>query len=172
MKQKIKRYIKYKPPEKGTKFLKNMLINRLSLRNVVAIAICLAALTMFFSCEKSSEIEGKKELSPPQWIQGEWEYDGIVYNVYFKFIADDVFFSLPYGSKTSFSNLYEDGKYSIDETKKTNEIYEITVTRNKSKKMYNFKKGDDETHIQYYFFDTDVAGLVGANDVIYILYNK
>jgi len=149
-----------------------MQTNRLSFRNVITIVIFLTALTMFVSCEKSGEIEGKKELSPPQWIQGEWEYDGIVYNVYFKFISDDVIFSLPYGSVTSFSDLYEDKNYSIEETKKTNEIYEITVTRNKSKKISKFTKGDDGTHIQYYLFDTDVAGLAGANDEIYILYKK
>ena len=114
-----------------------MQTNRLSLRKVITTVICLAVLTMFASCEKSREIEGKKDLSPPQWIQGEWEYDGIVYNVYFKFTSDNVIFSLPYGSITSFSDLYEDKNYSMEETKKTNEIYEITVTRNNSKKISN-----------------------------------
>ena len=33
-----------------------MQTNRLNLRNVVAIAICLAAMTLFASCEKSNEI--------------------------------------------------------------------------------------------------------------------
>ena len=148
-----------------------MQTNRFGLRNVITIIICLTALTMFSSCEKSGEIEGKKKLSPPQWIQGEWEYDGIVYNVYFKFIFDDVVFSLPYGNISSFSNLYEDGKYAIEETKKTDEIYEITVTRNQSKKISKFTKGDDGTHIQYYPYDTDAEGGL-ANDVIYILYKK
>jgi len=124
----------------------------------------IALIFCFFSCEKSE----KKELSPPQWVQGEWEYNGIVYNVYFKFTSDDVIFALPYGSTSSF----KDGKGTIEETVKTDEIYEITVTQNKSKKISKFTKGDDETHIQYYLFDTDVAGLAGANDVIFILYKK
>ena len=139
---------------------------------MVTIVIFLAALTMFASCEKSGKIEGKKELSPPQWIQGEWEYDGIVYHVYFNFTSDDVIFSLPYGSITSFSDLYEGKNYSIEETKKTNEICEITVTRNQSKKISKFTKGDNETHIQYYLFDTEFEGLAGANDEVYILYKK
>ena len=123
----------------------------------------------FFSCEKSEKKEGKKELSPPQWIQGEWEYDGIVYKEYFKFTSDEVVFALPYGSISSFSDLYEDGNYALEETIKTDEIYEITVTRNHSKKISKFTKGDDGTHIQYSPFDTDV---VGGNDVISILYKK
>jgi len=146
--------------------------NKLSLKNVVALAVCLATMIIFASCEKNEKTEGEKELSPPQWIQGEWEHDGIVYNVNFKFTSNDVVFSLPYGSVSSFSNLYEDGNYAIEETKKTDEIYEITVTRNKSKKISKFKKGYDETHIQYYLFDTDLEGVGGANDVIYILYKK
>ena len=113
----------------------------------------------------------KRELSPPQWIQGEWKHDGFVYNVYFKFTSNDVIFALPYGSISSFNDLYEDGNYAIEETKKTDEIYEITVTRNQSKKISKFTKGDDGTHIQYYPFDTDAVGGL-ANDVIYILYKK
>ena len=125
----------------------------------------------FFSCEKSEEKEGKKELSPPQWIQEEWEYDGIVYNVYFKFTPNDVIFALPYGSISYFGDLYEDGNYAIEETIKTDEIYEITVTRNKSKKISKFTRGYDGTYIQYYPFDNEaIDGL--ANDVIYILYKK
>jgi len=142
------------------------------LRKAAAITICLATMTMLASCKKNEEIEGKKELSPPQWIQGEWEYDGIVYNVYFKFTSDDVIFSLPYDSISTFSELYEDGNYVIEETIKTDETYQITVTRNKSKKISNFKKGDNGTCIEYYPFDTDVEGLAGANDVIYILQKK
>ena len=145
-----------------------MQTNRLSLRNVVALAICLATLIIFASCEKNEKKEGKKELSPPQWIQGEWEHDGIVYNVNFKFTSHDVVYCSVY----SFSDLYEDGNYAIEETKKTDEIYEITVTRNKSKKISKFTKGYDETHIQYYLFDTDLEGVIGANDEIYILYKK
>ena len=131
-----------------------MQTNRLSLRKVITTVICLAVLTMFASCEKSDEIEGKKDLSPSQWIQGAWEYDGIVYQTYFDFTSDDVFFALPYGSLSSFIDLYNDGKYTVAETVKTDEIYEITVTQNKSTKTFNFKKGDDETHIQYYLFET------------------
>ena len=123
----------------------------------------------FFSCEKSEEKEGKKELSPPQWIQEEWD-DG--YNVYFKFTHNDVIFSLPYGSISSFSNLYEDGNYAIEETIKTDEVYEITVTRNKSKRISKFTKEDDGTYIHYYPFDTDAVGVANANDMIYILYKK
>ena len=149
-----------------------MQTGRLSLRNVITVVVFLAALTIFASCEKSGEINEKKELSPPKWIQGEWGDNGIVYDVFFIFTSDDVIFSLPYGSITSFSDLYEDRNYSIEETKKTNEIYEITVTRNESKKTYKFTKGDNSSHIQYYLFDTDVADLAGANDVIYILYKK
>jgi len=132
---------------------------------LVALVFC------FFSCEKSEGKKEKKELSPPQWIQGEWEHDGIVYNVYFKFTSDDVIFALPYGSISSFYDLYEDGNYTIEETIKTNEIYEITVTRNQFKKISNFKKGDDRTHIQYYPIDTEIEGSL-ANDEIFILYKK
>ena len=163
--------MKYRTSDKDIKF-KKMQTNILSLRNVVTIVICLAVLSMFVSCEKNGKIEVEKELSPPQWIQGEWEYDGIVCNVYFKFTSDNVIFSLPYGIITSFSDLYEDKNYSIEETKKTNEIYEITVTRNNSKKISKFTREDNGNHIQYYLFDTELEGLAGANDAIYILHKK
>ena len=126
------------------------------MRNVVAIAICLATMTIFASCEKNEKIEGEKELSPPQWIQGEWERDGIVYTVYFKFTSDDVIFALPYSTISSFSDLYEDGNYTLEETLKSDDVYEITVTRNKSQTMYNFRKGDG-TYIQFYSTTIDAT---------------
>jgi len=53
-------------------------------KNVKCLAILLLV-AGFFSCERNEEI-GKKELSPPEWIQGEWEYDGFVY------IANSLYF--------------------------------------------------------------------------------
>jgi hypothetical protein len=45
-----------------------MQTNRLKLRNVVAIAICLAAMTMFTSCEKRDNKQGEKT------IIGKWGF--------------------------------------------------------------------------------------------------
>ena len=47
-----------------------MQTNRLILRNVIAIAICLAAMTMFASCEKG-EIQAKKSLVG-KWVTSDY----------------------------------------------------------------------------------------------------
>jgi len=121
---------------------------------------------MLASCEKNEEKGGSKELSPPEWIKGEWEYDGIVYKVYFKFTSNDVVFSLPYGSISSFSDLYEDGNYAIEEIK-TDNSYVITVTRNQSKTISKFTKGDNDTHIQYFTIEVGVS-----DDIATFILNK
>ena len=117
----------------------------------------------FFSCDKSEKEVGK--LSPPKWIQGEWEYDDIMYKEYFKFTRDDVVFEL-YGAISSFSNLYEDGNYTIEETK-TDEVYEITITREQSKQISKFIKGDDRTYINYYTFDPDFENICLVISTLY-----
>ena len=135
----------------------------LQLRKVATISVCLVVTAMVvLSCKKSEEEKG---LSPPKWIQGEWEccgVEGIMASTYFKFVSNDVF-SNESGDISSFYDLYEDGNFLLEETIKTDEIYEITIIRNNSKKGYNFKKGDDKTHIEFYLLN---------NDYIQILYKK
>ena len=92
-------------------------------------------------------------------------------STYFEFTSANITFALPNGSISSFSKVYKSESYVIEETIKTDEIYEITVTQNNSSKIYKFKKGDDETCIEYYLFDTSIEGGL-ANDAIYILHKK
>ena len=83
----------------------------------VKLLVSLFAVLLLFSCSdniQKEEINELSPLSPPKWIQGGWEYNGIVYKVYFNFTPDDVIFALPYGSVTSFSDLYEDENYAIE----------------------------------------------------------
>lgn len=147
-------------------------------RNISAsIAACLVITAMFvcvFSCEKNEE----KVFSPPKWIKGEWEYydfltDVFEYKLNFKFTTNDVIFlSSAYGSISySFYDLYKDKNYLIEETNKTDEIYEISFTHNGSKKILKFKKGDDNTSISYDLFDTGAVCDL-CNDIIMTLYKK
>ena len=143
---------------------------RFSLRTVTNIVAYLSVISMMvcvFSCEKNEE---KKVFSPPKWIQGEWEYYSFLLNIYedkvnFKFTINDVIFtSSSYGNISySFNDLYEEENYLLEETIKTDEIYEITVTLNNSKKICQFRKGDDKTHIEYWPIHSDV---------VYTLYKK
>jgi len=111
------------------------------------------ATAIFTSCE-SKEIE-IGELSPPSWLQGEWKKDGFVYEIYFKFTPNNVIFALPYESVASFSEVY--GNYTITESVKTNDSYEITVTRNQYVRTYHFRRGDNRTYIQQFVTDTEIG---------------
>ena len=62
-----------------------MQTNRLNLRNVVAIAICLAAMTMFVSCEKGDN-QAEKSLVG-KWVTSDYhagDNDTIVFNENFR----------------------------------------------------------------------------------------
>ena len=100
---------------------------------------CIAIITFFFiftGCKKD-----KDGFSPPKWIQGEWiipdqaEYRFTSNNIVF------VYFSEGFYTEMIFNTLQK--RNSIEETKKSDNEYELTlIEREGSTRVYNFKKGD------------------------------
>ena len=101
-------------------------------------------------CEKDNL--DKATLSPPSWIQGEWEWDHISDVIYFKFPSNDITITtatLQSSDNTLiFSDAIKKGIASIKETINTNTIYEVALTTQSENYTYNFRKGDG-TYIDF-----------------------
>jgi hypothetical protein len=108
---------------------------------------------MFTSCgSDKEELTGKStKLSPPSWVQGIWELHPANPPFSYKFTSSDII-KIEGGVEFSFNENYKNNQqekvvYSLKETKKTNAIYEITITVEDeefgtSTSFYSFKKGD------------------------------
>ena len=103
-----------------------MFKNKLSLRSVVAIAICLAVTIMFSSCEKKSDLNGENEI-----IYGKWQLKTISplnvppgldlmlvdfspMNIIYEFKKNNVL--TVSGRASDIDGVFEDGKHFYDVT--------------------------------------------------------
>jgi len=124
-----------------------MLVKKVFLKNVATIVACFAVCVMmsFSGCSKDDEGGGGKssvKLSPPAWIQGSWGYGS--YEV-FKFTKDDAIMGGT-SIKIYWSGGAPGASLTIKESKKTDSLYEITVTGKAGGEsgsgIMSFKKGD------------------------------
>ena len=103
-----------------------MFKNKLNLRNVVTIAICLAVTIMFSSCEKKSDLNGENEI-----IYGKWQLKTISplnippgvdlmlvdfspMNIIYEFKKNNVL--TVSGRVSDIDGVFEDGKHYYDVT--------------------------------------------------------
>ena len=95
------------------------------------------------------EIE-ELDLSPPSWINGAW---GMYNEIVFRFTSDDFFMNGASFKNQIYKNLPEIVTNSIKETKKTDEVYEITVTSKMEMGInkiyfYSFKNNNNGMYIE------------------------
>ena len=124
------------------------------LKSGILLAIITLALT---SCCKDKPDDGT--LSPPSWILGEWEWsyeDDLQYICRnYKFTSNDLISSSTHERDDMvhsgtvvlvFSEINKSPHISVKETKKTDNIYEVTVSTRyagtEEDAVYSFKKGD------------------------------
>ena len=136
-------------------------------------AILAIALT---GCSKDDTggVTTSAKLSPPAWIQGSWT-DEAGGTVFYRFTSDDI---LQYGGEQlqeiSFKQL---GVYvpgvggaTVKETKKTDDLYEVTITASGGgdsvSGFYSFKKGNGT------YIDAGTAKTGTTVDVYVRLYKK
>ena len=131
------------------------------------MAIIMVAILCCSGCKKDKDSGGgggSGKLSPPAWIQGSWGTApaGVGLEV-FKFTPNDV---LQMGvSLKTYAVSTPSGTVTISESKKTDNLYEITLKAKASGKetvsgFYSFKKGDG-TFIEFGSDET------GATEVEY-----
>ena len=146
----------------NSNFLRKMTKSRFNLRNVVKIGVtCLVVCMMFSGCKDPNDDPnnpdkpgGNGKLSPPSWIQGSWTDEDGVFTMW-RFTTDAVYMG---GHSLEFiwSQSAGGASTTIKETKKTDALYEITVTADdgegdKETSIYSFKKGDG-TYIETALF--------------------
>jgi len=129
-----------------------------NLRNVVKIGVACLAVLMFVACSKKDEEGAAVKFSPPAWIQGSWGAapEGVGPEI-FNFTSNDVLMSGV--SLKTYTGSGPGGYSSISETKKTDNLYEITIKAKASGSeavsgFFSFKKGDGT----YIYFGTNETG--------------
>jgi len=130
-----------------------------NLRNVAKIGVTCLAVLMFVACSKKDDNGGgSAKFSPPAWIQGSWGAapNGVGPEI-FNFTSNDVLMSGV--SLKTYTGSGPGGYSSISETKKTDNLYEITIKAKASGSeavsgFFSFKKGDGN----YIEFGTNETG--------------
>ena len=136
------------------------------------MAIIIVAIVCCSACKKDNKdnggnggTAGTNKLAPPAWIQGSWgAVEGGVGPEIFKFTSDDV---LQMGvSLKSLAASVPGYTATINETKKTDNLYEITIKAKASGKesvsgFFSFKKGDG-TYIEFGVDETGSTSVVYA----------
>ena len=127
-----------------------------NLRNVAKIGVTCLAVLMFVACSKKNNGDGggkSGSFSPPAWVQGSWGVaEGGVGPELFKFTSNDVLMSGV--SLKNYTASGVSGSVTISETKKTDNLYEITMKVKATghetvSGFWSFKKGSDGTYIEF-----------------------
>ena len=123
------------------------------------MAIIMVAIVCCSACKKDNKDNGgnggtvgTNKLAPPAWIQGSWgALEGGVGPEVYKFTSDDI---LQMGvSLKTYAVSGQGGTVTVNETKKTDNQYDITIKAKASGKetvsgFFSFKKGDG-TYIEF-----------------------
>ena len=125
------------------------------MKKIVLAAVLVIAMMSAAGCKKDNggddnsgggSLSAAGKLAPPAWIQGSWarEAGG---NVLYKFTSDDVLYMGAVSFKTTYHVNYGAVRLTLKETKKTDTLYELTITTNATgvetiSNFFSFKKGD------------------------------